>query len=131
MSDTGVPVCEHMHCRAQSTDPARLAQALGRELASVLNPALSTHCGGNVMAYPRIPQKRLQTQEETSRKQGDAMCMIVVDVYNRPVVLEYLLGFGVYSGEFRDMFLVRDLRRETRARRATVVTLRCQIARLM
>ena len=35
---------------------------------------------------PRIPQKRLQTQEETPRKQGDAMCMIVVDACYRPLI---------------------------------------------
>ena len=33
-----------------------------------------------MMLYPRIPQKRLQTQEEAPRKQGDTMCIIVFDV---------------------------------------------------
>ena len=52
--------------------------------------------------YPRIPQKRLQTQEETQRKQGDTMCIIVSDVCYRPVFSESLLGFVVSSGQFRD-----------------------------
>ena len=51
---------------------------------------------------PRIPQRRLQSQEETPRKQGDTMCTIVFDGYHRPVFSESLLGFGIYSGEFRD-----------------------------
>ena len=52
---------------------------------------------------PRIPHKRLQTQEATLRKQGDASCILVFDVYDRPVFSESLLGFGVSSGEFRDI----------------------------
>ena len=35
------------------------------------------------MDHPRIPQKRLQ--EETPRNQGYTMCVIVFDVYYRPV----------------------------------------------
>ena len=52
-----------------------------------------------------IPQRRLQAQEaqeETPRKQGDTMCIIVSDAYYRPVFSESSLGFGVSSGEFRD-----------------------------
>ena len=53
--------------------------------------------------YPRLPQKRLQSEEETPRKHGDTRFMIVFDVYYRPVFSESLLGFGVSSGGFRDI----------------------------
>ena len=49
--------------------------------------------------YPRIPQKRLQTQEETLRQQGNTMCVVGFDAYYRLVFLQSLLGFGVSSGE--------------------------------
>ena len=52
----------------------------------------------HIHKFPR----RLQTQEETPRKQGDTVCCIFFDVYYRPVYLESLLGFGVSSGEFMD-----------------------------
>ena len=73
---------------------------------------------------PLIPQKRLQTQEETPRQQGDTTCIIIIiiimiviiiiiiiiiivisvfHVYYHPVFSESLLGFGVSSGEFRDI----------------------------
>ena len=59
--------------------------------------------------YPRIPWKRLRTREETPRKQGDTMCIIVFDVYCRPVFLEPLLVFGVSSGELRDIHVSKIL----------------------
>ena len=37
------------------------------------------------------------------------MCTIVFDVYYGPVVLESLLGFGVSSGEFRNICLAQDI----------------------
>ena len=46
---------------------------------------------GSHACYPRIPQKRLQTQEDTPRKQS-----------MEHVFLEALLGFGVSSGESLD-----------------------------
>ena len=52
---------------------------------------------------PIIPQKRLQAQEETPRKQGETMCIIVFDVCITALFSRSLfLGFGVSSGEFRD-----------------------------
>ena len=34
------------------------------------------------------------------------MCMILFEVYDRPVFWESLLGFGVSSGKFRDCTLI-------------------------
>ena len=51
--------------------------------------------------HPMIIKKRLQTQKETPR--NNVTCIICVDVYHRPVCSESLLGFGVSSGEFRDV----------------------------
>ena len=51
---------------------------------------------------PEIPQKRLQTQEETPRKQGDTRCVVAFDACCCPVFLESLLESGVSSGEFGD-----------------------------
>ena len=45
-----------------------------------------------------IPQKGIQTQEETPRKQGYAMCEIVFDVCYRPAFSESPLGFRVPLG---------------------------------
>ena len=52
---------------------------------------------------PRIPRRRLKIQEETPRKQGDIMCIVGFDIHYGPVFSESLLGFGVSSGEFRDL----------------------------
>ena len=52
-----------------------------------------------------IPQKRPRTQDETPRIQGDTICVIVFDVYYRPVFSESVLGFGVPSWEFGDCCL--------------------------
>ena len=54
---------------------------------------------------PIIPQKRLQTQEEAPRTQGETMCVVVCDACYRPVVLEYLVGFGVSSWECGDIII--------------------------
>ena len=59
------------------------------------------------MLGPRIPQRRLPTQEETSRKQGDTIYIIAFGVYYRPVFSEAPLGFGVSSGKFRDWAVMR------------------------
>ena len=48
--------------------------------------------------WPRIHQKRLQTQEETPGKQGGTTRTVVFDVYRCPVFSESPLGFGVSSG---------------------------------
>ena len=47
---------------------------------------------------------RLQTQEETPRKQGDTTCIVVFDVYYGPVFSESLVGIGVSSGDFLSLF---------------------------
>ena len=49
-----------------------------------------------------IGQKRLQTPEDTQRKQGDNTHQRQSDTWYRPVFSESLLGFGVSSGEFMD-----------------------------
>ena len=54
---------------------------------------------GQQKVDPIIPQKRLRTQEETPRKQGDTMCFIVFDVCYRHAFFEYVLRvcFWVWS----------------------------------
>ena len=84
--------------------------------------------------HPRAISKN--SPEETpnprrdSKKQGDTMCMIVSDVYYRPVFSESLLGFGVSSVEFRDNMFV--MRRDTIRCRMIVysVTQHCDTLRL-
>ena len=59
------------------------------------NPHLRTE-------YPGNPQKTLQTQKETPRKQGDTMSYCPWCVLSPCFFSESLLGFGVSSGESRD-----------------------------
>ena len=54
---------------------------------------------GQIQEFPR---RDWQPQEETPRKQGDTMCIIVFDVCYRHAFSESLLGFRVSSGEFGD-----------------------------
>ena len=78
--------------------------------------------------YPYISQKRLQTQEETPRKEGDNTHQRQSHTWYRPVLLESLLGFGVSSGEFLDYIVAevgpgRHTPRSLRPRPAAVVGL--------
>ena len=86
--------------------PIRVAQRRAISRCFAQRVILSTtFVFGQARGYsscPRIPQKRLQTQEETPRKRGDTLCNVVFDVYYHPVFSESLLGFGVSSGEFWD-----------------------------
>ena len=63
------------------------------------------------MHNPRTPQKRLQTQEETPRKQGDTMCRygyiyiyICIYLYVCIYVYIYIYIYIVFDVHYRSVF---------------------------
>ena len=57
----------------------------------------------NIHIILKFPRRDSKPKKRLPRTQGDTMCIIVLDVYDRPVFSESLLGFGVSSGEIVDI----------------------------